>query len=245
MEAVILAAGKGDRFASVGYTTIKPLILAKGRPMISYALDQAAVVNRRPVIVCPESVVTDIWGCVPPDVDASGTVAVRYTQQGAAMSLLLAGAKLPDDEPVMVMDCDSVVSLAAVYEFKEYSLRAFAEGYVSTIMAFRTRDGSNRYSFVRLSLNNRGSEFPSVVEVAEKTRISDVATCGVHAFSSWSVLRSSIFEMAYRKESVNGEFYVAPIHNWMNGATTAYIVQDDDFTAIGTPEQLEAYEASK
>lgn len=239
MQVVILAAGRGDRFVQAGYTVPKPLIPVHGRPMIGYALAQAAALTTRPIVICPESIRLDVWNLAPPDVLAT-TLGVQHVQSGAAMSLLAAAAALAEDDPVVVMDCDSILEPQAVALFGRFAVEAFDAGWESAVLCFQPADDSSRYSFVRL---NPVEDFnrPMVLEVAEKVRIGPWATCGVHAFKSWSLLRSAICAMVTAADMAKGEYYLAPVHNYIT-RTTILAVQPSEFTCIGTPEQLEAYE---
>jgi NDP-sugar pyrophosphorylase family protein len=235
MQVVILAAGKGERFTQAGYTVPKPLILVNGKPMITYAMEQAAVVDAAPIILCPEALRHDIWRAAAKEILPT-VIGVRHVQCGAAMTLLAAASALNEDEPVMVMDCDSVINHEELRHFKNWSQKTFlSRAADSTLLAFYPTDDSSRYSFVKLL---GGSDV--VEEVVEKVRISKLATCGVHCFRSWSLLRTSLC-LTVTGYTTNDEYYLAPVHNYVS-RTLAFAVQQDGFTAIGTPEQLEAYE---
>ena len=241
MQVVILAAGRGDRFVKAGFIVPKPMILARGNPMVYYAMQQASAITPNPVLLCPDSLRYDVWRAAPADVVPT-VVGIHYVQQGAAMTLLAAASALDEQQPVLIMDCDSVLAPSLVKNFSDWSVQAFDNGRQSTVLCFNPTDSSARYSFVRLA-QMPDLVFPEVVEVVEKVRISNVATCGVHAFSSWSVLRQAICSMVEHDDTAKGEFYVAPLHNYVSN-TACMTVEAGEFTAIGTPEQLEAYEVS-
>lgn len=243
MQVVILASGRGERFLQKGFNVPKPLILANGKPMIHHALEQAATLTSKPIVVCPEVIRHEIWHNAPSHV-VPLAIGVRYVQSGAAMSLLAAAGALDEDQPIITMDCDSIIDHRVIQMFGYWSERAFEHAKQSTIMSFIPADDSARYSFVRMAAaHTEGEPFPSVVEVVEKVRISSVATCGVHAFKSWRVLREAVCEMVHKRNLKNGEYYMAPVHNYVDN-TTALCVGEQAFTAIGTPEQLEEYERS-
>jgi CTP:molybdopterin cytidylyltransferase MocA len=238
MQVVILAAGSGKRFTDAGYRKPKPLIQARGRAMVEYALEAASFITDQPIVVCTWGIVGPLYGLAPAGV-VPRLIPVRHLQSGAAMSLLAAAAALDEMQPVMTMDCDSIIPPSMLSQFAAWSVEAFAAGYSSTVMTFTPADDSARYSFVRL-VQTPDSRFPAVVEIKEKLRISDVATCGAHVFSSWAELRRAIAAMVYRDARVNGEYYMAPVHRYVERTTAAMHVTD--FTCIGTPEELEAYE---
>jgi NDP-sugar pyrophosphorylase family protein len=234
MQVVILAAGRGDRFVKAGYTVPKPLILARGKSMVQYAMAQVRAVNDRPVVLCPDALRYDIWRAAPVGILPT-VIGVSHVQSGAAMTLLAAASALNEREPVLVVDCDSVIAPAAMERFVACAKARFMQDVDATVMCFQPTDNSARYSFVETTEDN------AVVRIAEKDRISDLATCGAHIFTSWYVLRDAICKMVAEEDITNGEYYLAPVHNYVL-ASTAFTVAAGEFTAIGTPEQLEAYE---
>ena len=234
MQVVILAAGRGDRFVKAGYTLPKPLIPARGKPMVQYAMAQVRAINDRPIVLCPDALRYDIWRAAPIDMLPT-VIGVSHVQSGAAMTLLAAAAALDEKEPVLVVDCDSVIAPAAMERFVAYAKAQFAQDVDSAVMCFQPTDDSARYSFVKTADDD------TVVQVAEKVRISNLATCGAHAFTSWYALRSAICKMAAAEDTTNGEYYLAPVHNYVS-VSKAFTVAAWEFVAIGTPDQLEAYE---
>ena len=237
MQVVILAAGRGDRFVKAGYTLPKPLILARGLPMVQYAMAQVRAITDRPVVLCPDALRYDIWRAAPLDVLPT-VIGVSHVQSGAAMTLLAAAAALNEREPVLVVDCDSVIAPAAMEHFVVFAKAQFAQDVDSAVMCFQPTDDSARYSFVKVMKDD------DVVRIAEKDRISNLATCGAHAFTSWYALRWAICKMSAEEDTTNGEYYLAPAHNYVL-LSKAFTVAAGEFVAIGTPEQLEAYEQGK
>jgi hypothetical protein len=156
------------------------------------------------------------------------------------MSLLTAAGRLKDDEPVLIMDCDTIFAKGVLHRFAAFSRRAFAAGKNSTVLTFAPTDSSARYSFAAVD-TTEDTEFPHVSAVVEKERISMFATCGVHAFASWSILRQAVFEMVIIGTMTNGEYYVSPVHNTIVG-TTAMLIKAEEFNHVGTTAELEAYE---
>lgn len=235
MQVVILAAGRGQRFVQAGYTVPKPLIEVLGKRLITRAMEQAAVVTSKPIVLCPAHITQDVWRSAPLIVMPQ-VLGIEYVQSGAALTLLAATSALNEDVPIMVMDCDSVVDYTELRKYTEWSEQLFAHGdYCSTVLCFKVQDESSKYSFVEVC----GDNF-TVHEVAEKRRISNTATTGVHCFKSWTILRKAVCTMVTDDDTTNDEFYLAPAHNYLSAA--AYTLPDGKFTALGTPEQVEAYE---
>lgn len=234
MQVVILAAGRGKRFLEAGYKDLKPLINVCGEPMIHHALQQARAVttDERITILCPMELAAAITvHCAPIRV-----IGVRHTQSGAACTLLTAGAVLDELESVLVMDCDSIIQPQLVRGFARWAEQEFTEdGATSAILCFNSTDGTELWSFVDVHKYERLR-----VTVREKVRVSDTATCGVHAFKSWAVLRAGLCHLIDANTTYNQEYYLAPIHNSMRAVV--HLIPETEFHPIGTPAQLEAYE---
>lgn len=234
MQVVILAAGRGTRLTS---EVPKILRSVNGKTLFRHALEQAAEVDRNPIVVCPDKMplqskdVPSIRPRLSP---------IQYTQQGAALSLLTAAGKLKDEEPIIVMDCDTIFASGVILRFANFAKRAFAAGKNSAVLTFVPKDDSERYSFAAVD-STEDTEFPHVAMVVEKQRISNVATCGVHAFATWAQARQAIFEMVILGITTNDEYYLAPAHNNIVG-TTAMLIETREFNHVGTTIELEAYE---
>jgi len=239
MQVVILAAGRGGRVNALGP---KPLVKANGIPMIVRAVQAAHTVTERPILLNRQEHTDIILQTLHPYRLSHRVcgVGLAHTQSGAALTLLASAAHLAECDPVIVMDCDVILPENKLAEFAVFAEAAFRAGRDSAILAFRPKDGSSRYSFVRMA-QTPSAEFPEVVEVVEKVKISDLATCGVHAFASWAALRQGICEMVARSGPVNGEYYLAPVHNFIGGTT---VMVTPEFWHVGTPEELAAYEVA-
>jgi NDP-sugar pyrophosphorylase family protein len=239
MQVVILAAGRGKRFAEAGYTQLKPLIPVCGTSMITHVVRQAQAVSAFVTILCPTEIDDEITQEFSGLSDVGLRVlGVRHTQSGAACTLLAAAAALNEDEPVLVMDCDSIIDPHLIHEFAAYAERAFKEdGVESALLCFKSTDKTELWSFVDVDSMDRMR-----LTVREKVRVSDIATCGVHAFKSWAVLRGAISHLINAHATYNMEYYLSPVHNTLRAVVR--LIPESEFHPIGTPEQLEAYERS-
>lgn len=236
MRVVILAAGRGTRMEG---EVPKPLIELRGVPMLVHALKLANEVDSTPIVLATNPVLHSPYAYNKP----MTTVYVDKVQSGAAMSLLAAAGQLDEQEPVLVMDCDVLLKPGVLANFADWSLRGFkTAGLHSTLLCFKPTDGSSRYSFVREAQVHTDPFYPRVVEVYEKLKASNIASCGVHCFSSWEVLRNGICEMVHYRSHRNKEYYMSAVHSRIGAAS--YLMADW-FRHVGTKEELEAYAAGK
>lgn len=229
MRIIIPAAGLGSRFFDVGYTAPKPLIKARGEPMIRLV---ARMFQHPTITICQDQYEKAIA------VETLGaTIPIRKVTEGAALTVLCAEALVVDDEEIVVVNSDNLID-HDMRSFIEFARDQHCDGAMVT---FEVTGGP--WSYARL----KAGDTSRVVQVAEKTPISNLATAGVYYFKSWRILRTAICRMVAANDRYNGEFYLAPAYNYLIGAgmsVLSYEIPEEQFISLGTPEDLRAYNES-
>lgn len=177
------------------------------KSFIRTSLQQATVLTHTPIVVCLLDLYNDLKHHTPKDVHPI-RVPVRYRQQGRAMSLLTAAGVLRDDAPLLVLNCEVGLPLPTLRAFEEAVLAAFAKGAQSAMLCFKA-EGAAIDSCSYVNLDAKGN----AAQVVQGTKISDLASCEVHAFASWEVARRAVYEMVILGTKTDGKFYLAPAHN--------------------------------
>ena len=236
LDIVIPMAGRGSRFAKVGFELPKPLIDVAGQPMIA-----RVIANLRPVmphrfifLVLQEHLETHdlaakLLNWAGPQ---SKIVPVTEVTEGAACTVLLAKKHLSKQNDLIIANSDQLVD----FKMTEFIGKARKSGADGSILVFE--DDDEKWSFAKI--DNDGS----VIEVAEKRRISNLATVGIYYFKHGSEFVRAAEKMIAKNIRVNGEFYVCPVYNEMianhDRIVTAKIVKEA-MHGVGTPEDLEIY----
>ncbi|MDR0842526.1 MAG: glycosyltransferase family 2 protein [Acidobacteriota bacterium] len=204
LNIVIPMAGRGSRFAEVGYTLPKPLIPVHGAPMIRLVLENLRPATpHRFIFLCLREHVK-AWrideklrrwapGCE--------IVFVDKVTEGAACTVLLAKELIDDANPLMIANSDQWADVA-IDSYLEAMERDDLDGLIMTMQA-----DDPKWSFVRL--DSRGF----VTEVVEKQVISHDATVGIYNFRCGADFVRAAEAMIAENRRVNGEFYVAPVYN--------------------------------
>lgn len=235
LNIVVPMAGRGSRFASVGYRDPKPLIPVEGRPMIEWVVDcMRPSVEHRFVFLClgehlRETTMGAVLDRIAPD---CVVVPVDAVTDGAACTVLLAREWIDSVEPLMIANSDQWV---------DYSIDAYlktmgdADGLIMTFW-----NDHPKWSYARLSPEGY------VTEVVEKVVISDQATVGVYNFRHGRDFVRAADRMISQELRVNGEFYVAPTYNLLIGNGRRILVHDIEkgggrMHGLGTPEDLGAF----
>lgn len=237
LNIVIPMAGRGSRFAQVGYSQPKPLIPVHGMPMI-----EVVVRNIRPkephrfVFVVLEDHLRhlDLARTLERIAPGCAIVPTAGVTEGAACTVLLAREFIANESPLLLANSDQWVKTS----LDEYLCRLMAPSVDGLIMTMDAEDP--KWSFVRLS------DAGWVVEVAEKRVISHHATVGIYGFRRGLDFVRAAERMIQKNLRVNNEFYVAPVYNEMatEGARIGiYSVGSDreGMFGLGTPADLQTF----
>ncbi len=237
LNIVIPMAGRGSRFAKVGYSLPKPLIPVHGVPMIRLVIE-----NLRPAV--PHRF---IFLCLRDHADSYGieeklrrwagkceVVFVDKVTEGAACTVLLAKNLINDDNPLMIANSDQWVDVD-IDSYLEEMNHARLDGLIMTMWA-----DDPKWSFVRL--DSKGL----VTEVVEKEVVSNEATVGIYNFRRGSDYVRAAETMIAKNLRVNGEFYVAPTYNELiiaGARIKPYSIGkvNDGMYGLGIPQDLESF----
>lgn len=234
---IVPACGEGTRFSTAGFKVPKPFIEVNGKMLIEHAVDPFLPHVKRVILLMREHTLNR-WETDPQvkaffDRCSAEVIGYRDYLEGAALTVLGALAQLSDQDPVLIANSDQ--GFANPPEF-------LLEGETSdgTIYTFEHSGNDTRWSYARTA----PSDLYRVTEVAEKRVISTHATCGLYYFRRWATLRTAICAMVAEGERYNGEFYLAPVYNYLIRAgliVTREDVADWGFYSLGTPELVQEY----
>lgn len=227
-------AGFGSRFKAKGYTFPKPLIDVRGKPMIELVINTLPEAEEYIFIVQKEHeeqygitrLLNHITG------DRAKVFLTDKVTEGAACSALLARELLDDHRPLMIANSDQYVK----FDKKNFEL-------VTDLMVVSALDGliftfnatHPKWSFVEVADQ-------TILRVAEKNPISNIATCGIYYWKHSRDFVRSADAMIAANDRVNNEFYIAPTFNYLISESkwiAPFYV--DQMHGLGTPEDLEAF----
>jgi HAD superfamily hydrolase (TIGR01509 family) len=230
---VVPMAGNGSRFAVAGYTDPKPLIQVRGKPMISWVVDNLAVPNARFVFVIradyPESCKEHLRSIAP----GCSIIVVDKVTEGAACTVLLAKDVINNDTPLIIANSDQFIEFDAG-EFVRSFIESGADGKISTFDGER----NPKWSYVAICDG-------FATEVREKDPFSDHATTGVYMWKRGSDFVRFAEQMISKNIRVNNEFYTVPVYNEAITAGLKVTVSDcKRMWGLGVPEDLEVFLAN-
>lgn len=231
MNIVIPMAGKGSRFADVGYTFPKPLIEVNGKPMIQVVVENLNIDANYIFIVRDEHYekynLQYLLNLIAPDC----TIVIESGElSGAAYTTLLAQEYIDNDKPLLLANSDQFIE----WNSNDFMYKMESENYDGSILTFEATHP--KWSFVKVDEND------FVTEVAEKKPISNIANVGVYYWNRGSDYVKYAKQMIEKNIKLNNEFYVAPVYN--EAILDDYKIKNyriEKMWGIGTPEDLKYY----
>lgn len=236
---MIPAAGAAQRFKERGFKEPKPLIEAKGKPLIKWASDSLNFVLPKDFVflVC-EGHITEfkIDQRLKQLYSSEITIVpVKGLTEGAACTVLLAEQWINNDDPLIIINCD----LTFKAPLEETIEKCFQEDSDACIITFES--DSPRFSFAKVD-----AKTGLVTEVAEKKPISNLATVGCYFFRRGSDFVAGAKEMIRKNIRVNNEFYVVPVYNELvQKGLKIRAIPCEWVINFGTPDELEAFVQKK
>lgn len=235
---IIPCAGLSKRFSDAGYLHPKPLILAQGKPILSYVIDNIKTLDGGTAIFILQKAheetykISEYVRSIYPN---SEFVFLDGVTDGAARTVCYGLNKLDFMnkmvEPLIVLNSDQYVSNPdTLVRFKSE-----CEHKDGNILCFNAKHPKWSYAATR---KNR------VKYVVEKVPTGSKATLGIYYYNTAGLLMSAITSMISKNIRTNGEFYLCPAYNEIiqNGGNVGVTMMDKrDKWGLGTPEDLEYF----
>lgn len=226
MKVIVLAAGKGQRFRDKGFVVQKPLLRYKEVPIISrvlYQLEQEMV----DIIVVGTREVAAFLKDTLPELDKIITVDV--TQNGPAMSAVLASSYVTNDEQVFIVDCDVLFKDNTLTDFIELKLSSHEAASILTTIVARNIEPY-------CSIVTAGSKVTSIHEkmAGQFGRIA----VGCYYFRHWKDFLAGAREVNLSKDS---EVFISDVLKTIVSTSRLVTYTDipiDAWIPLGTPEEL-------
>ncbi len=237
IQLVVPMAGKGSRFADAGYELPKPLLSVHGQPMYRIVLGNlvtdnivsVTLVAQRAHLLAREMSLMEARLERPVNL-----IEIDHVTQGPAESVHLAMGVLDPGLPVVTANSDQYVDFP-IHRFYDALREEDLGGAVLTM-----EDHDPKWSYAAVD------EFNNITDVREKIVISKHATVGIYAFQSASLLASAIESMFTANDRTNGEFYLAPVYNYLVSAHWRIRAVPTGpvstvMHGLGTPEDYESF----
>jgi NDP-sugar pyrophosphorylase family protein len=235
LNVLIPMAGDGKRFADAGYNVPKPLIDMNGKPMIQRAVETLGLPGRYLFAIrrYEQEAWRDNLRSILQQITKDPIILeLNVLTQGCACTCLLLQGSINNDDPLVIANCDQVMSWDAS-KFESFVSKGDFDGCVVTY-----KKSTPKNSYVKLGDDGYAVEF------AEKKVISEHSLNGIHYWRRGSDFVKSTKAMIAKNIRTNNEFYIAPTYNELIPAgkkIVSYEIGMEEHHAVGTPEDLAAY----
>jgi NDP-sugar pyrophosphorylase family protein len=234
MVIVIPMAGRGTRFINHGIDTPKPFIAVAGRPMVAWAYESVSHLPTSRIVFVVladharrygfDRLARTIAGHRAAIVELDGVT------EGQMCTVLAARAYIDTEEDLLVASADTWVDSDLGRDIQNRPDEC--RGLISV-----ARLPGDQWSFA--AVNDAGR----VTRVAEKERVSPLASTGLYYFSSGREFVEAADEIITSGMRTRGEYYVIPVYRRyiemgrFVGVSEARTVWD-----MGTPDALHHFE---
>ena len=239
---VIPAAGSGKRHKE--FKVPKPFINISGKTMILQAMDSMPR-SKSNHIIFRKAITKNFKKEVRQLKSYSkyiNIINISKKTDGVARTCLVAKKNVDKNLPVLFSSCDFKILYDQQKLFKLIKLH----NPDSIIFTFRkypdARIDPNSYAYVEVDKTELNVKRVVEKRAISKTPHKDFAVTGVFYFKSWYLFEKAATEMIKRKNSVNGEYYVATaIQELINQNKKICNFEIDQFISWSLPIHLKTY----
>jgi NDP-sugar pyrophosphorylase family protein len=234
----ISMAGEGNRFKKLGFTQPKYELKAKEKTLFEWSVGSFAEYFEREtfVFIYREGNSSEFitQKCLALGIKNYVMVPVNRLTSGQAETVLIGLDTLNTNESFFIFNIDTCLKMKPADYPTPIDLNC--DGWLQTFKA-----PGDHWSFARVNGENR------VTEVAEKRRISDLASTGLYYFKDPVQYRELYARYGSQIIQDSGELYVAPLLNYLlksGGFVQHSTIEFSQVIPLGTPEEVKIFDSS-
>jgi len=223
-------AGKAQRFINEGYTMPKPLIMAKDKQVIDWALESF---DTRECNLIFAVRLDHIHNFAIDDIlrhkfgDDIKITIIDHVTRGSVETCLLAKEHIDNDLPLFVYTPD-------VYYQPTFDPSTVPEDLDGFLLTFKANSPAHSY----VALDDNGA----ALRTAEKVVISQNAAVGVYYYKTGSMFVKYAEKLIDEDLRIKNEFYICPMYNYLiEDGLKVGIQQTEKMHVLGTPAELEFF----
>lgn len=234
MIVLVPLGGLGERFKKNGYKKPKALINVFGKPILYYLLDNLDLENVDFVYI-PYNVEYSLYRLEDMLKKDYPNISFKFCKlhgntRGASETINIALRELVniDDKPIICLDGDNFYTTNIIKHW---------DGKNKVASFIDDNTNGNCYSYVKL-------ENDKIVDIVEKTKISNYACCGAYGFSSYKNLLHYTQKVIDNKITTKGEFYTSLVIREMIKDGIEFrncLIDQTNWHCLGTPLQLKYF----
>lgn len=226
--------GLGQRFKDAGYVSSKPMIKAYGKEILFWLLDGLDCKNNNILLVCRNDSANDrMFERIKSRYhDSVEILTLKDNTEGAAhtVQIALSSGLIDLNEPIGICDADTFYPTTHVQKMKSAK---------NAVFYFEDQGKTPIFSYLE-------TEGTKITRIAEKNKISDMASVGTYCFENARVALEYCELVIKQQKKTNSEYYVSNVIQAMIDHGHHFdAIKVDGYTCLGTPAQLQGFAHSK
>lgn len=236
---VVPLAGKGQRFVDAGYVIPKPIIVARDKMIIEWAMEGIETSKSDLIFIVRAEHVANfsIDKILISKFPSAKIFILDKETRGSVETVLYAEHMIDPDSKLLIWCSDVYFKLFKDDDDAKFDIEFVGKDVDGCLLTFRSN--SPNYSYC---LTEKINGVDIVKTTREKLVISDKANLGAYYFKRAKDFIDAAKSMVMRNDRTNGEFFIAPVYNYLIEQGKKIISEEIEYVhIIGTPQELDFF----
>lgn len=239
---LIPLAGKGSRFAKVGYKDPKPLIDVSGKPMIIQAAKSLPNSSEHIFVTLEEHLKNyPLESALKNEYKDCKIVPIKEVTQGQAITCSLGLEDIDENKSLLIAATDN----SMIYNQEKYQKLIEDENIDSIIFTFRhhisSKNNPQMYGWVKTDEKDNATSVSVKVPISNNP-FEDHAIVGTFWFRKVEYFNKALNNLLEKDIRVNGEYYVDSLMDELvKLGLSVKVFEVDDYICWGTPNDYETF----
>jgi NDP-sugar pyrophosphorylase family protein len=239
---LIPLAGRGSRFAKMGYVDPKPLIQVSGKPMIIQAANSLPNSQNHIFVTLKEHLDKyPLEETLKNEYSDAKIISINEVTEGQAITCSLGLKGVDKDASLLIAATDN----GMIYNHKEYEKLLEDKNVDAIIFTFRhhisSKNNPQMYGWVRVNEQNIATGVSVKVPISDNP-LNDHAIVGTFWFRKVDSFNKALQNLLDKNIRVNDEYYVDSLMGELiELGLNVKVFEVDDYICWGTPDDYETF----
>ncbi|WP_321311692.1 sugar phosphate nucleotidyltransferase [Halarcobacter sp.] len=239
---LIPLAGRGSRFAKVGYKNPKPLIDVSGKPMIIQAANSLPNSKEHIYVTLQEHLDNyPLEKALKKEYPKSKIIPINEVTEGQAITCSLGLKDVDESKSLLIAATDN----GMIYNKEKYQKLIDSDDVDAIIFTFRhhisSKNNPQMYGWVKIDDNDNATGVSVKVPISDNP-YEDHAVVGTFWFKKVEYYNKALKNLLDKDIRVNGEYYVDSLMDELiEMGLKVKVFEVDDYICWGTPDDYETF----
>ena len=239
---LIPLAGRGSRFAKVGYKDPKPLIKVSGKPMIIQAANSLPNSQNHIFVTLKEHLENyPLEKTLKQEYQDANIISIDEVTQGQAITCSLGLKDADENSSLLIAATDN----GMIYNHEKYQNLIEDENVDAIIFTFKhhisSKNNPQMYGWVKVDDKDNATAVSVKVPISDNP-YEDHAIVGTFWFKKVEYFNKALKKLLEKNIRVNGEYYVDSLMGELiELGLNVKVFEVDDYICWGTPDDYETF----